>query len=77
MCLYFFIFEKVCHFTEVKIDREKIYDDFLRRKLYWKNLSIYEMTNNIWTALWQNQQNGMCPQQTLRWAWASAQSDQS
>ena len=28
-------------------------------------------------ASWQNQQNGMCAQQRLRLAWASAQSDQS
>ena len=31
----------------------------------------------IWAATWQNQQNGMCAQQRLRSAWASAQSDQS
>ena len=31
----------------------------------------------IWAAAWQNQQNGMCAQQRLRLAWASAQSDQS
>ena len=30
-----------------------------------------------WAASWQNQQNGMCAQQRLRSAWASAQSDQS
>ena len=30
-----------------------------------------------WAASWQNQQNGMCAQQSLRSAWASAQSDQS
>ena len=32
---------------------------------------------NIWTASWQNQQNGNCAQRRLRSAWASAQSDQS
>ena len=32
---------------------------------------------DIWAASWQNQQNGMCAQQRLRSAWASAQSDQS
>ena len=31
----------------------------------------------IWADSWQNQQNGMCTQQTLRSAWASIQSDQS
>ena len=31
----------------------------------------------IWAASWQNQQNGMCVQQRLRSACASAQSDQS
>ena len=31
----------------------------------------------IWTASWQNQQNGICAQRRLRSAWASAQSDQS
>ena len=30
-----------------------------------------------WAASWQNQKNGMCAQQRLRSAWASAQSDQS
>ena len=30
-----------------------------------------------WAASWQNQQHGMCAQQRLRSAWASAQSDQS
>ena len=30
-----------------------------------------------WATSWQNQQNGMCTQQRLRSAWASAQSDQS
>ena len=30
-----------------------------------------------WATSWQNQQNGMCAQQRLRSAWASAQSDQS
>ena len=29
-----------------------------------------------WAVAWQNQQNGMCAQQRLRSAWASAQSDQ-
>ena len=33
--------------------------------------------NIKWAASWQNQQNGMCAQQTLSSAWASAQSDQS
>ena len=33
--------------------------------------------DTIWAASWQNQQNGMCAQQRLRSAWASAQSDQS
>ena len=32
---------------------------------------------NINAASWQNQQNDMCAQQSLRSAWASAQSDQS
>ena len=32
---------------------------------------------HIWATSWQNQQNGMCAQQRLRSAWASAQSDQS
>ena len=31
----------------------------------------------IWATVWQNQQNGMCTQQRLRSALASAQSDQS
>ena len=31
----------------------------------------------MWAASWQNKQNGMCAQQRLRSAWASAQSDQS
>ena len=31
----------------------------------------------IWATAWQNQHNGMCAQQRLRSAWASAQSDQS
>ena len=31
----------------------------------------------IWTASWQNQQNGMCAQRKLRSAWASAESHQS
>ena len=31
----------------------------------------------IWAASWQNQQNGMCVQRRLRWAWVSIQSDQS
>ena len=31
----------------------------------------------IWTASWQNQQNGICTQRRRRSAWASAQSDQS
>ena len=31
----------------------------------------------IWAASWQNQQIGMCAQQRLRSAWASAQSEQS
>ena len=31
----------------------------------------------IWATSWKNQQNGMCTQQRLRSAWASAQSDQS
>ena len=31
----------------------------------------------IWATTWQNQQNGMCAQRTLRSAWASTQSDQS
>ena len=30
-----------------------------------------------WAASWQNQQNGMCAQGSLRSAWASAQCDQS
>ena len=30
----------------------------------------------IWAVSWQNQQNGMCAQWSLRSAWASAQSDQ-
>ena len=30
----------------------------------------------IWAASWQNQQNGICAQRSLRSAWASAQSDQ-
>ena len=32
---------------------------------------------HVWAASWQNQQSGMCAQQRLRSAWASAQSDQS
>ena len=32
---------------------------------------------HIWATSCQNQQNGMCAQQRLRSAWASAQSDQS
>ena len=31
----------------------------------------------IWAATRQNQQNEMCAQQRLRWAWVSTQSDQS
>ena len=30
-----------------------------------------------WSAAWQKQQNDMCPQRSLRSAWASDQSDQS
>ena len=30
-----------------------------------------------WAASWQNQQNKMCAQRRIRWAWAFAQSDQS
>ena len=36
-----------------------------------------QFLQDIWAATWQNQQNGMCTQQRLRSAWASAQSDQS
>ena len=35
------------------------------------------LNNSNWAASWQNQQNGMCAQQRLRSAWASAQSDQN
>ena len=35
------------------------------------------MHKHIWTASWQNQQNGICAQWRLRSAWASAKSDQS
>ena len=38
--------------------------------------TVPRMTNNK-AASWQNQQNGMCTQQRLRSAWASAKSDQS
>ena len=37
----------------------------------------YMSSRVIWAASGQNQQNGMCAQRRLRWAWASAQSDQS
>ena len=30
-----------------------------------------------WASVWQNQQNNLCTQRSLRLAWASAQSDQS
>ena len=35
------------------------------------------LSDQIWAVTWQTQQNGMCAQQKLRSAWASAQSDQS
>ena len=40
---------------------------------------IFRLDWQCWkrAASWQNQQNGMCTQQRLRSAWASAQSDQS
>ena len=36
-----------------------------------------DQSKDIWAASRQNQQNGMCAQQRLRSAWASAQFDQS
>ena len=38
---------------------------------------LWPQTGTIGAASWQNQQTGMCAQRRLRWAWASAQSDQS
>ena len=35
------------------------------------------LIRTIWASAWQNQQNGMCTQQRLKSAWASAQFDQS
>ena len=36
-----------------------------------------KLSNNIWATSWQDQQNIICAQRSLRSAWASAQSDQS
>ena len=41
------------------------------------NADICALQNQIWAASQPNQQNDLCAQQRLRWAWASAQSDQS
>ena len=41
------------------------------------SLLIWNKFRVKWATSWQNQQNGMCAQQRLRSAWASAQSDQS
>ena len=52
-------------------------------KLWWTNLMKGKIFQSLasytfkWAASWQNQQNGMCAQRTLRSAWESAQSDQS
>ena len=38
--------------------------------------AILQVLSYIWSASWQNQQNGMCGQRRLRSAWACAQSNQ-
>ena len=38
------------------------------------DLGLHCLPRSRWATSWQNQQNGMCAQQTLRSAWASAQS---
>ena len=40
-------------------------------------VSDLKISLSIWTASWQNQQNGMYAQRRLRSGWVSAQSDQS
>ena len=53
-------------------------NDIVCRMHVKRNVDILRtMVLLIWTAAWQNQQSGMCAQQRLRSAWASAQSDQS
>ena len=69
----------VCKFSNLfqKCQCSRSFCSDIRTSLCCERFHSMELSQKKWASSWQNQQNGICAEQRLRSAWASARSDQS